>query len=536
MQEETGDSDQNEESHVGDSEKTADSNPGQRQQQQQEEEEKQLLQNGDNVPVRMYRSVVLTSVRQFTDPESPTAIQSLPLLEVGSPIETLEVDPMDIPLPKDADVVDENGDEREEMQVQEESSSKPAAAEDFGYFNAAFDDDFDEQEEVCKPAMTFTKVGTLEVVRGEVNVFNEEDEEMVSSTTSDSSSSSSEPSESGSVKNLALERKGGEEEEDETALHKVFEVHAAQLPSPELPSMEILNSRPITPEDILASDEAIEVQPTPQMTMTEAANVLAESPSTEHQMAMEQVMQERFSVEQMPTVTLDSTTRSESPFGMRTPPSTPAHEDLTASSPSNQTVITDQLVTVSTNSSDSSQTSSPVMDEAYERAVIDYKPTRKVSRDEGTQTELSGFPGRLHATNTLTNDQVTQNVQKTIPLQVEQEREEVPDVVVEAKMQEQVEMPSPMSDTAATEEVFLETAGADEKDRDDDSFYGSDKEVDGEVEFSHTDTSPSGASSSESDAESTMRVKVKAREINTTNNIQFFVLHVVLFLCINLLI
>ena len=523
------------------------------------------MQNGDNVPVRMYRSVVLTSVRQFTDPESPTIIQNSPLLEVSTPTRIVEVDPMDIPLPKEDDI-DENGDEKESVELKEEISSQSTPAEDFGYFNAAFDDDFDEQEEeVCKPIMTFSKVRALEVVRGEVNVFNEEDEEMASSTSSsssDSSSSSSEPSESGSVKNLALERKEEENSTealpavDDNSIHSVFEVHAAQLPSPELPSMEILNSRPITPEDILASEEeVIEVVAEP-VQVVNSQDTLAESPSAEHQFAMEQVMKERFSVEQMPTVTLDPTSRSDSPFGMRTPPPTPAHDELTASphspsvshspchtltiikeqadNPPEQVVVESAVVTADQPVTDSNLSSVTVVSEEAETdvsvqqqqhdektTVVSVRSSRKVSRDEGTQTDLSGFPGRVHASSpSVANEQPTEHdhqhhtsitQQKTIPLQVEEQEETsrtTPDLVAEAK---QDELPSPVSPDS--EDVFIETVDRqdEEKDRDDDSFYGSDKEVDGEVEFSHTDTSPSGASSSESDAESTMRAQVKPK-------------------------
>lgn len=526
------------------------------------------MQNGDksdNVPVRMYRSVVLTSVCQFTDPESPTVIQNSPLLEVSTPTRIVEVDPMDIPLPKDDDI-DDHCNEQERVEVNEESSSQSAPAEDFGYFNAAFDDDFDEQEEeVRKPIMTFSKVRALEVVRGEVNVFNEEDEEMASSASSSassSSSSSSEPSESGSVKNLALERKEEEENvaeslplaDEDSMPQGIFEVHATQLPSPELPSMEILNSRPITPEDILASEEEVVEVVTEPVKVVSSQDTLVESPSAEHQFAMEQVMKERFSVEQIPTVTLDSTTRSDSPFGMRTPPPTPALDELTASphalsvshspchtlsivkeqvdSPSVQVLVESVVVTADQQVTDFNLTPETMMSEKTETdqqhvektTIVCVRSLRKVSRDEGTQTDLSGFPGRAHVSSpSVANEQPTEHehqhhtsitLQKTIQLQVEEQEEPsstTPDVVAEAMK----EMPSPVTDT---EDVFVETADREdeEKDRDDDSFYGSDKEVDGEVEFSHTDTSPSGASSSESDAESAMRAQVKAIRVNKT--------------------
>ena len=284
----------------------------------------QQNRNAD-VPVRMYRSVVLTSVRQFTDPGSPT-IQKTCLELPASPTLTEDMDPKDLTI---------EGETEESDAVKEDEMDGPgrsASVDTLGYFNAAFED-FDEQE---KEAYEHERISPsrsgLEVIRGNVEDFNEEDEEMMIDSTS-SSDSSSESSESGSVKNL----KNANTEEYKLQILQldesyVVEVKAGNLPSPELPSMEVLNSRPITPDDFLTPDEEAWTYPTitideENQNVTTVVEHVEEVTTVQNQVTFEQLVIERFNFEKLP---ISSQECIDSPINTGTPPSTPAMVELNA--------------------------------------------------------------------------------------------------------------------------------------------------------------------------------------------------------------
>lgn len=438
--------------------------------------------NGHVPPVRMYRSVVLTSVRQFTDPESPTT----------------EKDGADI------SVADDDSMETEDL-----------PDPDAGYFNAAFED-FDEENSTEKQSNPSLKIGrVLEVVRGDVDVFNEEDEDMASST----SDSSSDSSDTESVKHVLLEN-----EEPSDDIPKFVEVTSSQLPSPEVPSVEIINSRPLTPEDLLDSQNDL-----PSEVKHDGLLGL-----DEHRLTVEQVIMDRFRHgEVAPT---SNEIRTGSPLGSRTPPPTPAHDCFVSFQDSPVTVDYQPSLSQMESIDLSDDNVSPpdpiqrlegdeirqgeealhhhpspllVVDPQIEedkkmdltvdetkskesdvRITPSAKLSRRMSRDEGTQTDLSGLGGRLHANHVAvasTEQSVSVIQHQQIQLQVDTAAKDVA-------------LSSPMSDG----EVFAPGSANNE---DEDSFYGSDKEVDGEVVFSHTDTSPSSTSSSGSDVEPDRKLK-----------------------------
>lgn len=500
--------------------------------------------NGE-LPTRMYRSVVLTSVREFTDPESPTSQK-----DDASLMRTISNSTQE-----DSE---EAGESDEPMEVQEgEQQQSDPDVDDFGYFNAAFED-FDESAEEDRPSHPLRRGRALEVVRGDVNVFNEEDEDAASSSSDSSDSSSTttstEPSETDSVKHVVVE---GPKKAEFPPL-QIVQVTASQLPSPEVPSVEILNSRPLTPEVILRIEE---VSSTDEVSSKSRAEVELEELS-EHRLAIEQAMMKRFNdgSELAPTASQD---RAESPIGSRTPPPTPAYdsngsfhhpaadhpfpafvgtqpesraegEEVASDIPpstndqSREEAIHQEEEPIDQHPSpleaedelanaDKTTGSDAIMDDEsskwtpsspedtateVERMVwLQQQGKRRTSRDEGTQTDLSGFSGVcLHgsspATTTtaaappalsptqLTHVSIIQP--EPIPLQVD-------------KAQEAEAVITPMSTDG---EVFSVGNPPAANNEDADSFYGSDKEVDGEVIFSHTDTSPSGTSSSGSDVES----------------------------------
>ena len=281
----------------------------------------QQNRNGD-VPIRMYRSVVLTSVRQFTDPGSPT-IQKTCLEMPASPTLTEDMDP------KDLTIDEETGESDAVKDDETDGPGRSDSVDTLGYFNAAFED-FDEQEKEAYGHERTSRSG-LEVIRGNVEDFNEEDEEMMIDSTS-SSDTSSESSESGSVKNF---------ENPNTEEHKlkilqldesyVVEVKAGNLPSPELPSMEVLNSRPITPDDFLTPEEEAWTYPT--ITVDEdIQNVTTvvervEEVTVQNQVTFEQLVIERFNFQKLPNTSQDP---CDSPVTTSTPPSTPAMVELNA--------------------------------------------------------------------------------------------------------------------------------------------------------------------------------------------------------------
>lgn len=290
----------------------------------------------------MYRSVVLTSVRQFTDPGSPTTCLELP----ASPTLAEEMDPSDLTV----DTIQTDGQDSffdEEMVENRDVPIRSPSVDTLGYFNAAFED-FDEQEREAyqeEERLSPSRSG-LEVIRGNTtNDFNEEEEDMIiesSSTSSKSSSdsnsastsSTSEPSESSSVKYLPMEVKEEQNAKGRMTLQVeednsfVIEVTSSQLPSPEIPSMEILNSRPITPEDFLTPEEEKSilegfqeanqaVQPTDQAAHQELID-------QNNQKSFEQAIMDRFTFDQPPGSSRDG---SEYPAGTDTPPPTPAFVD-----------------------------------------------------------------------------------------------------------------------------------------------------------------------------------------------------------------
>ncbi|XP_046644687.1 utrophin-like isoform X8 [Daphnia pulicaria] len=281
----------------------------------------QQNRNGD-VPIRMYRSVVLTSVRQFTDPGSPP-IQKACLELPASPTLTEDMDPKDLTI--DGESEEPNAFKDDEM----DGPGRSDSADTLGYFNAAFED-FDEQEKEAYAHERTSRSG-LEVIRGNVEDFNEEDEEMMIDSTS-SSDRSSQSSESGSVKNF---------ENPNTENHQiqilkldesyVVEVQAGNLPSPELPSMEVLNSRPITPDDFLTPEEEAWTYPT--ITVDEEHRSVTtvvervEEVTVQNQVTFEQLVIERFNFQKLPNTSQDP---CDSPITTGTPPSTPAMVELNA--------------------------------------------------------------------------------------------------------------------------------------------------------------------------------------------------------------
>jgi prolactin regulatory element-binding protein len=281
----------------------------------------QQNRNGD-VPIRMYRSVVLTSVRQFTDPGSPP-IQKACLELPASPTLTEDMDPKDLTI--DGESEEPNAFKDDEM----DGPGRSDSADTLGYFNAAFED-FDEQEKEAYAHERTSRSG-LEVIRGNVEDFNEEDEEMMIDSTS-SSDRSSQSSESGSVKNF---------ENPNTENHQiqilkldesyVVEVQAGNLPSPELPSMEVLNSRPITPDDFLTPEEEAWTYPT--ITVDEEHQSVTtvvervEEVTVQNQVTFEQLVIERFNFQKLPNTSQDP---CDSPITTGTPPSTPAMVELNA--------------------------------------------------------------------------------------------------------------------------------------------------------------------------------------------------------------
>ena len=72
-------------------------------------------------------------------------------------------------------------------------------------------------------------------------------------------------------------------------------------------------------------------------------------------------------------------------------------------------------------------------------------------------------------------------------------------------------LPAPLLSPVSDGEVFMSNSNSSPTDKandDDDSFYGSDKEVDEAVEFSHTDSAASNSSASESEMESDKRAEL----------------------------
>jgi hypothetical protein len=172
-------------------------------------------------------------------------------------------------------------------------------------------------------------------------------------------------------------------------------------------------------------------------------------------------------------------------------------------------------------------------------SVSNVRPPRKVSRDEGTQTDFCGYTGRLHVSTVVQPAELTSIIQpQTIsPLQVEEmatttaatsDMEVEPPAAVTTLQEIDADLNRLVASMEATEEVstpildgevFAAVAiVAESKTNEDvDSFYGSDKEVDNEVVFSHTDSSSSSSSSSESDIEpdQTQQVKINISRSQT---------------------
>ncbi|EFX89386.1 dystrophin [Daphnia pulex] len=290
----------------------------------------QQNRNGD-VPIRMYRSVVLTSVRQFTDPGSPP-IQKACLELPASPTLTEDMDPKELTIDGESEEPNAFKDD-EPNAFKDDKMDGPGrsdSADTLGYFNAAFED-FDEQEKEAYAHERTSRSG-LEVIRGNVEDFNEEDEEMMIDSTS-SSDRSSQSSESGSVKNF---ENPNTDEDHKIQILKldesyVVEVKAGNLPSPELPSMEVLNSRPITPDDFLTPEEEAWTYPT--ITVDEEHQSVTtvvervEEVTVQNQVTFEQLVIERFNFQKLPNTSQDP---CDSPITTGTPPSTPAMVELNA--------------------------------------------------------------------------------------------------------------------------------------------------------------------------------------------------------------
>ncbi|KAI9557614.1 dystrophin [Daphnia sinensis] len=280
----------------------------------------QQNRNGGDVPVRMYRSVVLTSVRQFTDPGSPT-MQKASLELPASPTLAEDMDPKDLTI--DVEMEESDSAKDEEM----DGPGHSTFVDTLGYFNAAFED-FEEQEKEAymQDCVSSSRSG-LEVIRGNVVDFNEEDEEMIESSPSLTSDSSSESSDSNSVKDLPVDIETMVPEKlkilqvDDSY---VVEVKAGNLPSPEVPSMEVLNSRPITPDDFLTPEE--EAWTYPQITVDADQQIVStvtnhEEVTVQNQVSFEQLVIERFNSQRL---TVTSQDRCHSPVTTSTPPPTPA--------------------------------------------------------------------------------------------------------------------------------------------------------------------------------------------------------------------
>lgn len=603
------------------------------------------------IPVRMYRSVVLTSVRQFTDPEAQTSEQVCE--EAPMDEEDLEDESEDAAM-EDGDAPKADGAEERFENVdleQSEATTELRPFETFGYFNAAFEDFEEQEKEVEQVTARIRPIRRMEVVRGEMDQFNEEDEEemetsSVGSQSLSSDSSSSEVSESDSVKYVALNNNASSSVQ---ALNEPYtvEVCSSQLPSPEKPSMEVLDSsRPMTPEEFplelehkdaapFASPEDSEVEDTPR-------SVAEPTDEDERRLAMEHDVMERLRVEE---ARFSSQERAESPAHASTPPPTPAaHGELTTFQhllpPLDSTVTignalpqdkmddaalekgekqeTNQAVETCEQSSaiqaesnslqgdsdnqafqneteldrsgadqaaipDENQSSPPALPEpsssqletdaesgsnqlmenepaaeetaeeasvknedtdigaTEERLVIaSVKPSRKVSRDEGTQTEFCSLTGRLHATKPVHQEDELVSItepQYSVALQVNsagqlvtteednkgaeevlspepleqpefdrigETSEEIADKPIEAmevagEIPPEAESKPVLSSQVSDGEVFIDQAqpiAENEANEDDDSFYGSDKEVDGEIEFSQTESARSSSSSS----------------------------------------
>ena len=417
----------------------------------------------------MYRSIVYTTVRQFTNPDSPVLektyleIPSPTLqtqwLEIGDQSHELEqeersrqeeheeeeeqadkTEDEDEPADKTEDEdeqVDktEDGEEDEDEDVEEDEDgdededddedfaerirnmsratanlASPVLLNDFGYFNAAFEDFDDTEREMGQESSqtlpsfgTLDSLRTLEVARGDIDsgqLAESSPDDSSADSTDDSRSSSSNESSSDSVKHVAEiqeasaaaqepaiaveslismvseldelmaqdEEQGSEEggqndneddEDDEmvdhddlsnlerldnwenidvshvptsptaTVLHVIevkesqiyhrhiqVETQCSQLPVAEVPRVEIVNSRPLTPENALDSEPSVVSTPTPPP--------YSGTVDTEQMSCVERVLSDRLSdTDNIPKIAMED---SSSPAEVCTPPPTPAFD------------------------------------------------------------------------------------------------------------------------------------------------------------------------------------------------------------------
>uniref|UniRef100_A0A0N8BMF8 Dystrophin major muscle n=2 Tax=Daphnia magna TaxID=35525 RepID=A0A0N8BMF8_9CRUS len=286
----------------------------------------QQNRNGGDVPVRMYRSVVLTSVRQFTDPGSPT-MQKASLELPASPTLAEDMDPKELTI--DVEMEESDSVKDEEM----DGPGNLTFVDTLGYFNAAFEDFEEQEKEAYMQERVSSSRSGLEVIRGNVVDFNEEDEEMMESSPSSTSDSSSESSDSNSVKDLPVDIELTNPEKLKVLQvddSYVVEVKAGNLPSPEVPSMEVLNSRPITPDDFLTPEE--EAWTYPQISVDADQQIVNtftnhEEVTMQNQVSFEQLVIERFNSQRL---TVASQDRCHSPVTTSTPPPTPALCEMNA--------------------------------------------------------------------------------------------------------------------------------------------------------------------------------------------------------------
>lgn len=298
---------------------------------------------------RMYRSVVYTSVRQFASSDSSTT--------ESEPTQTIL---MDIPSPT---LTDGSGREA------------PLAVDDFGYFNAAFEDfdepDEEKEKESCsEPAVPPSR--PLEVLREDISYIDDVNYSEGSDASEDSQSGSEsvkhfakaatvvpeitidEPltpedsqwsSEQPLTATLSPQSDADAREtvslppaslhvvevKESPVYHRMIQVETlnVEFPSPEQPSMEVL-SRAQSPDDpsSLQSQPQLEEQqlqqPQPQQQGSEN--------NTDHFFDMEQVLVERFNMKTTPpTATLSYVT---TPPETHAPPPTPAHDSTALFNPS----------------------------------------------------------------------------------------------------------------------------------------------------------------------------------------------------------
>ena len=173
---------------------------------------------------RMYRSVAYTSVEQFTEPGSAGLVQTFP--DFPSPTEATEFD-LEI--------------------VEDPAADADAAPTPFGYLNAAFEDEDEESERAASDGVDVLP-RPLEVVRAGVDLNGSFDDS--SSESSEGPQPTSPPSSIGVVVTPAADAELVSVRETQIFhQHVLLETLSGQLPVAELPCVELVASRPLTPEE-----------------------------------------------------------------------------------------------------------------------------------------------------------------------------------------------------------------------------------------------------------------------------------------------